>query len=102
VPSTSGRSETYDCRASMYPYEVLRGPTYHENSHASHTWHPRSHQTACFQGPEARSPWVRFPSPAPLFVVWRVATLPYDAPKFIVQFPQSRCVKGCPISARQR
>ena len=29
-------------RASMYPYVALRCPTYRENSHANHTWHPPS------------------------------------------------------------
>ncbi len=24
-------------------YVALRGPTYRENSHANHTWHPQSH-----------------------------------------------------------
>jgi len=38
-------------RISMYPYVALRGPTYRENSHASHTWHQHAHQTACFKGP---------------------------------------------------
>jgi hypothetical protein len=33
---------------AMYPYVALRGLTYRENSHANHTWHPHSHQTACF------------------------------------------------------
>src|SRR5258708_35892169 len=59
-------------RIPMYPYVALRCPTYRENSHANHTWHQPSHQTACFKGSEAPSLWVRFPSPAPLFVVWRV------------------------------
>src|ERR1700730_359183 len=49
----------------MYPYVALRCPTYRENSHANHTWHQRSHETACFLVPAAPSPWVRFPSPAP-------------------------------------
>jgi hypothetical protein len=35
-------------------------------SHANHTWRQHSPQTACFEGSQARSPWVRFPSPAPL------------------------------------
>jgi hypothetical protein len=61
---------------SMYPYVALRCPTYLENSHANHTWNPQSHQTACFKGSDAPSVWVRFPSPAPLFVAWRVPTLP--------------------------
>src|ERR1700723_637055 len=51
---------------SMYPYVALRCPTYRENSHANHTWHQHSHEAACFLVPEAPSPWVRFPSPAPL------------------------------------
>jgi hypothetical protein len=58
-----------------YPHVALRGPTYHENSHANHTWHPPSHQTACFKGSEAPPVWVRFPSPAPFFVVWRLPAL---------------------------
>ena len=45
---------------------ALGCPTCLENSHANHTWHQHSHQTACFKGSEANSPWVRFPSPAPL------------------------------------
>jgi hypothetical protein len=49
-----------------YPQVALRGPTYRENSHANHTWHPKSHQTACFKDAEALAVWVRFPSPAPL------------------------------------
>jgi hypothetical protein len=44
---------------------LIRGPTYRENSHANHTSHPSSHQTACFLAPEAQPVWVRFPSPAP-------------------------------------
>jgi hypothetical protein len=32
-------------RTSMYPYVASRGPTYRENSHASHTWYPSSRQT---------------------------------------------------------
>jgi hypothetical protein len=59
----------------MYPYATLRGPTYRENSHANHTWRPSSRHTACFQAPNAPSVRVRFPSPAPLFVVWRVPAL---------------------------
>jgi hypothetical protein len=51
---------------AMYPFVALRCPTYRENSHANHTWHQHSHQTACFLDPNALSPWVRFPSPAPL------------------------------------
>jgi hypothetical protein len=50
----------------MHPYVALRGPTYRENSHANHTWHMNSHDTACFLVHEAPSLWVRFPSPAPL------------------------------------
>src|ERR1700677_5303788 len=53
-------------RTPMYPYVALRCPTYREKSHANHTWHLRSHETACFLVPAAPSPWVRFPSPAPL------------------------------------
>jgi hypothetical protein len=29
-------------RTPMYPYVALRRPTYRENSHANHTWHPPS------------------------------------------------------------
>ena len=53
-------------RTAMCPYVAVRGPTYLQNSHASHTWHRHSHQTACFKGSEAPTLWVRFPSPAPL------------------------------------
>jgi hypothetical protein len=74
----------------MYPYAALRCPTYRENSHANHTWHPPSRQIACFEGSEEMPVWVRFPSPAPLFVVWRVPVLSWDAAKLITQFPQSR------------
>jgi hypothetical protein len=49
-----------------YLHVALRGPTYRENSHANHTWHSPSRQTACFQEPVAPPVWVRFPSPAPL------------------------------------
>jgi hypothetical protein len=71
----------------MYPYVALRCPTYREKSHANHTWHQRSHETACFLVPDAPSLWVRFPSPAPFFVVWRIAALSQDAPGLIVWFP---------------
>src|SRR6266403_4314747 len=57
-------------RTSMYPCVALRCPTYRENSHANHTWHQHSHQTACLKGSEAPSPWVRFPSPAPIIDPW--------------------------------
>jgi hypothetical protein len=60
---------------AMYLYVALRGPTYREDSHANHTWYPQSGQAACFQDSEAPSLWVRFPSPAPPFVVWRVPAL---------------------------
>ena len=30
-------------------------------------------------------PWVRFPSPAPLFVVWRVSALSWDAAEVMAQ-----------------
>src|SRR5450631_2340144 len=53
-------------RTHMYPYVALLGPTYRKNSHANHTCHQHSHETACFLAPEAPSLWVRFPSPAPL------------------------------------
>jgi hypothetical protein len=53
---------------AMYPYVALRGPTYRENSHANHTWHSPSQQSAYFQAPEAPAVWVRFPSPAPFFL----------------------------------
>jgi hypothetical protein len=55
-----------EVRTSVYPYVALRGPTYRENSHANHTWQWHSHETACSLVPEVPSPWVRFPSPAPL------------------------------------
>jgi hypothetical protein len=61
---TTKRLEPGSC-TSMYPYVALRGPTYREISHANHTWHQQSHQTACFNGSEAPSVWVRFPPPAP-------------------------------------
>src|ERR1700679_3352271 len=67
-------------RTPMYPYVALRCPTYREKSHANHTWHQHSHETACSLAPAAPSPWVRFPSPAPFFVVWRIAALSQDAP----------------------
>jgi hypothetical protein len=51
-------------------------PTYRQISHANHTWRQHSPQTACFEGSKARSAWVRFPSPAPLFVAWRVLRCP--------------------------
>ena len=35
----------------MYPYTVLRCPTYRENSHANHTWHQHLQETACFPVP---------------------------------------------------
>src|ERR1700722_15003965 len=62
-------------RTPMYPYVALRCPTYRENSHANHTWHRPPHKTAYFHGSELSSPWVRFPSPAPLLVAWRVPAL---------------------------
>jgi len=40
----------------MHPYVGLRGPTYRENSHAKHTWHQHSHETACFVVPETPFP----------------------------------------------
>ena len=78
---------------AVLPYLALRGPTYRKNSHANHTWRQHSHQTACFQGPELPSPWVRFPSPAPFSVAWRRPVLPQDATSPIAQFPQPRY--GC-------
>src|SRR5216684_4666560 len=53
-----------------YPHVARRGPTYRENSHAHHTWRPSSHQTPCFQAPQAPPVWVRFPSPAPIIDPW--------------------------------
>src|ERR1700679_14562 len=53
----------------MYPYVALRSPTYRENSHANHTRNPQARQSACFSAPAAPPVWVRFPSPAPSFVV---------------------------------
>src|SRR5580698_68203 len=72
------RAEVGSC-TSMSPCVASRCPTYRENSHANHTWHPHSHQTACFKGSAAPSLWVRFPSPAPLYVAWRVPASPEDA-----------------------
>ena len=66
---TSGIGE-YHAVPGPKPHMSLCCPTYRENSHANHTWHHRSHQTTCFKGSEAPSLWVRFPSPAPFFVVW--------------------------------
>jgi hypothetical protein len=40
----------------MYPYVAFRCPTYREISHASHTWHQGSRETACFLVPAARLP----------------------------------------------
>lgn len=54
-------SRIFEGEMAMYPYLALRGPTYRENSHANHTRHPPSHKTACFQGSELPSPWLRFP-----------------------------------------
>jgi hypothetical protein len=71
----------------MYPYVALRCPTYLENSHANHTWHSPSQQSDCFLAPKAPAVWVRFPSPAPLFVAWRIPTLSWDAAQRIAQFP---------------
>ena len=53
----------------------LRGPAYLESSHAHHTWDLSLQKNACSTVSEATSVWVRFPSPAPLFVVGRVPTL---------------------------
>jgi hypothetical protein len=75
-----------EVRTSVYPYVALRGPTYRENSHANHTWHPQSHQTACSKASEAPPEWVRFPSPAPLFVVWCVPASSLEAAQVTVQF----------------
>src|SRR6202035_5710645 len=51
-------------------------------------------------------PWVRFPSPAPLFVAWRIPTLPYDAAQLIVQFAATvhliKCVDRLLGRARSR
>jgi hypothetical protein len=47
LPSSTGSSR----RSSVGHRRQLYGNpsnTYRENSHANHTWHPRSHQTACF------------------------------------------------------
>ncbi len=60
---TAGSREPENSRTHV----SLRGPTYHENSHAHHTWDALLHQTACFLGPEAPPVWVRFPSPAPIY-----------------------------------
>src|SRR5258708_1768993 len=69
VAVVTGRLSKKSARARDSPIDVsLHGPTYHENSHASHTWPRPSHQTPCFKGPEAPPVWVRFPSPAPLSI----------------------------------
>src|SRR5882724_6488534 len=52
---TAGSREPENSRTEV----SLRGPTYRENSHADHTWHSPSRQTACFQAPEAPPVWVR-------------------------------------------
>ena len=74
--SSFGRSETKRLRGlsprTLHTDVSLRGPTYRQNSPAIHTWNPQSHQTACFKGSDAPPVWVRFPSPAPLYVAWRV------------------------------
>ena len=85
LANTDGRSvveSSFDCRVA------LRCPTYRENSHANHTWHRHSRQSDCFQAPGALPAWVRFPSTAPLFVVWRRPVLPQGATSRIPQFPQ--------------
>jgi hypothetical protein len=38
---------------AMDPYVALRGPTYRENSHATHTWYPPSQQSAYFLAQKA-------------------------------------------------
>jgi hypothetical protein len=69
------QTESLELRTPMYPYVALCCPTYRENSHANRTWRQHSHETARLVIPGAPSPWVRFPSPAPLFAVWRVPAL---------------------------
>jgi hypothetical protein len=59
-------AKSWEAAPLCYRHVSVRGPTYRENSHANHTWHQLSQQTACFKGSEAPSVWVRFPSPAPL------------------------------------
>jgi hypothetical protein len=82
LPSKPIKHNTYEQThpAHRVPCVVLRGPTHRENSHANHTWDHSSHQTACFKGSEMPSVWVRFPSPAAFFVVWRDPALSLDAP----------------------
>jgi len=63
---TTKRGSSPGLRTPVYPYVALRCPIYRENSHANHTWHQHWHEPACFLVPAAPSPWVRFPSPAPL------------------------------------
>jgi hypothetical protein len=75
-----GRSEAHDWNAGARDLahrclSTLRDPTYRENSHANHTWHRHSYQSRCFRGSEAPPVWVRFPSPAPFLVVWRLPAL---------------------------
>ena len=61
---TTEQVELGSC-TSMFPCVASRCPTYRENSHANHTWHPHPQETACFIVPAAPPLWVRFPSPAP-------------------------------------
>jgi hypothetical protein len=42
-------------------------------------------------------PWVRFPSPAPIFALRCVPVLSWDAPALIVWFPRSRCGYNVPL-----
>src|ERR1700677_4788072 len=46
--SADMRSQNAASRASMCPFIALRCPTYRENSHANHTWHQHTQETACF------------------------------------------------------
>jgi hypothetical protein len=78
------RRKPSDCRVA------LRCPTYRENSHANHTWHQHPQETSCFIVPAAPSPWVRFRSFAPLFVVsrWPLSWARHSRGS---PFPRPRC-----------
>jgi hypothetical protein len=47
-------------------------------------------QTPSFIALKALPVWVRFPSPAPFFLVWRISALSLCAPELIARFPHSR------------
>lgn len=60
-------------RSAQLPHVVLYCPSQRENSHANRTRPSTFHETPHFVGFGEMSVWVRFPSPALLFVVWRAA-----------------------------